>query len=82
MFDPQREKPSGDYLLRANAIMQSMDRGLSLISEVSRATALPMTTIIRTVAILADDRIIEARLVGNDVRLSFIRRDRRPRTRT
>jgi hypothetical protein len=74
MLDPDREKVSADYLLRATAIMKSMDAGVSLISELSYATALPRTTIIRTAAILADARIIEGTLVGDDVRLSFIRR--------
>lgn len=74
MFDPGREKPSADYLLRAMAIMKSMDQGVSLISDLSRATALPRTTIIRTAAILADDNIISGTLVGDDVRLSFIQR--------
>lgn len=74
MFDPGREKPSADYLLRAMAIMKSMDAGVSLISELSHATALPRTTIIRTAAILAEDNIISGTLIGDDVQLSFIRR--------
>ena len=82
MFVPEREKVSADYLLRAMAIMKSMDAGLSLISELSNATALPRTTIIRTAAILADARIIKATLVGDDVRLSFIRRGPQPHPET
>ncbi|HET6526844.1 hypothetical protein [Sphingopyxis sp.] len=79
MFDPEREKPSPDYLLRAMAIMKSMDAGISLISELSRATALPATTIVRTAAIMADERLIEASLVGDDVKLSMVRRGPSPR---
>jgi hypothetical protein len=74
MFVPEREKVSADYLLRAMAIMKSMDAGVSLVSELSYATALPRTTIIRIAAILAGDRIIKGTLVGDDVRLSFVRR--------
>jgi len=70
MFDPDREKPSADYLLRAMAIMKSMDAGVSLISELPKATALPITTIIRTAAILVDDHILVATWEGDDVRLS------------
>lgn len=70
MFDPDREKPSADYLLRATAIMNSMAAGVNLVSELPRATALPITTIIRTAAILVDDHVINATWEGNDVRLS------------
>lgn len=82
MFDSDKEKPSADYLLRAMAIMKSMDAGANLISEISYATALPVTTVIRTAAILADDQIIKATLVGSDVELSFIHRGRPPQPGT
>ena len=72
MFDPNREKPSADYLLRATAIMNSMAAGVNLISELPYATALPITTIIRTAAILIDDSVIEATWEGDDVRLSML----------
>lgn len=74
MLDPCAEKPSGDYILRANAILNSMAAGVEFISHLSQATALPVTTIIRTAAILIDDRIIEATAVGDDVRLSIVPR--------
>lgn len=74
MFDPKREKPSADYLLRAMAIMKSMDAGASLVSELAHATALPATTIIRTAAIMIDEHLIEARFIGDDVKLSLVRR--------
>ena len=50
--------------------MKSMDAGVDLVSELAHATALPITTIIRTAAILVDDHVIEATPVGDDVRLS------------
>lgn len=71
MFDPDREKPSADYLLRATAIMNSMAAGVTLVSELPYATALPITTIIRTAAILVDDHVIEANREGDDIRLSM-----------
>lgn len=74
MFDPDREKPSADYLLRAMAIMKGMDAGARLVSELAHATALPATTIIRTAAIMIDERLIEARFIGDDVKLSPVRR--------
>lgn len=77
MPDPCAERPSGDYILRANAILNSIAAGVELISHLSQATALPATTIIRTAAILIDDQIIEATAVGDDVRLSMV-----PRTST
>ena len=70
MFDPDREKPSADYLLRATAIMNSMAAGVTLVSKLPDATALPITTIIRTAAILVDDHVINATWEGDDVRLS------------
>lgn len=74
MFEPERERPSPDYLLRVTAIMKSMDTGISLISELSQATALPVTTIIRTAAIMVDERLIETSFVGEDISLSMVRR--------
>ena len=71
MFDPKREKPSADYLLRATSIMNSLAAGVDLISELPNATALPITTIIRTAAILVDDEVIVATPEGEDVRLSM-----------
>ena len=74
MLEPDRELPSGDYLLRAMAIMKYIDLGATLISELANATALPASTIIRTAAIMVDERLIEAVSVGDEVRLSILRR--------
>lgn len=82
MVENDREKPTADYLLRAMAIMRSMDAGVTLISELAYATALPRTTIIRTAAIMADERIIEAKRVGDDVSLSFLYRGPGPEPRS
>lgn len=82
MFENGREKPTAEYLLRAGAIMRNMDAGVTLISELAYATALPKTTIIRTAAIMADERIIVGKLVGDDVSLSFLYRGPVPEQRS
>ncbi|WP_447763440.1 hypothetical protein [Sphingopyxis panaciterrae] len=55
---------------------------MTLVSELSYATALPRTTIIRTAAIMADERIIVGKLVGDDVSLSFLYRGPVPEQRS
>lgn len=78
MFDPDAELPSADYLLRANAIMSGIAAGASEISDLAFATALPPTTIIRTVAILVDEQVLEVRQNGSALHFSIKQRMRHP----
>lgn len=74
MFDPNAEKPSPDHILRATAILNCIAGGTRTIEAISYATALPTTTVIRVAAILADQRILDAAIVGDEVHLAMRRR--------
>ena len=78
MFDPGTERPSADYLLRANAIMSGIAAGAREVSDLAYATALPQTTIIRTVAILVDEQVLELRRNGSKLHFSIKQRMRHP----
>lgn len=56
-----------DYVLRATAIMRSVQAGVHRLSKLEDATAMPRTTILRVAAQMVDETLLEANWVGDEL---------------
>ncbi|HEV2596748.1 hypothetical protein [Sphingopyxis sp.] len=61
-----------DYILRATALMRSIQAGVHRLPKLEQATAMPPTTILRVAAQMVDETLLEAKWVGGELEFHMI----------
>jgi DNA-binding IclR family transcriptional regulator len=67
---PHEPRPIAVFL-KGHEIFGAIAAGRSTIAEIADATGFPPTTVLRVAALLVDDRIITAHIVGDSLRLTM-----------
>lgn len=72
MPDPENYVPQPiSHVLRGTTILQFLGQKRCTAREVSDATAIPLTTVIRMAAVMRDDQILNARIEHGELWLSM-----------